>query len=276
MAAGAASAAAPARAACCSARRPRCAQALARNATGAVEVVDAPVGIANDEEPAGPCAPSPTRPSCRRPGRSPRAARDALVSAGSTGAALAAVAAPRQAPARRLPARGRGRCCPSRADRSCCSTSAPTSRCGRSTWSSSPTWAPPSASGVLGCRAPARRPAVGRRGAGEGDPRRRRGAPRSSSPAASSSFVGNVEGGELAAGQADVVVTDGFTGNVALKLMEGTARTMVGAIRDAARSGTLVEARRAAAQAASSRSCASGSTPSGWAAPTCSACAGWW
>ena len=35
-------------------------------------------------------------------------------------------------------------------------------------------------------------------------------------------FVGNVEGGALTAGEADVVVTDGFTGNVALKLMEGT------------------------------------------------------
>ena len=51
-------------------------------------------------------------------------------------------------------------------------------------------------------------------------------------------FAGNVEGGGLVAGQADVVVTDGFTGNVALKLMEGTTRTVVGAIREAVRSGT--------------------------------------
>jgi glycerol-3-phosphate acyltransferase PlsX len=49
-------------------------------------------------------------------------------------------------------------------------------------------------------------------------------------------FIGNVEGGDLPAGVADVVVTDGFTGNVALKLMEGTARALTGAIRDAARS----------------------------------------
>ena len=35
-----------------------------------------------------------------------------------------------------------------------------------------------------------------------------------------------------------MVVTDGFTGNVALKLMEGTTRTVVGAIRDAIRAGT--------------------------------------
>lgn len=33
-------------------------------------------------------------------------------------------------------------------------------------------------------------------------------------------FVGNVEGGDLLAGSVDVVVTDGFTGNVALKLVE--------------------------------------------------------
>ena len=36
-----------------------------------------------------------------------------------------------------------------------------------------------------------------------------------------------------------MVVTDGFTGNVALKLMEGTAKTVTGAIRDAARSNPL-------------------------------------
>jgi glycerol-3-phosphate acyltransferase PlsX len=52
-------------------------------------------------------------------------------------------------------------------------------------------------------------------------------------------FAGNVEGGDLPAGTADVVVTDGFTGNVALKLMEGTARTVTAAIRDAARSNPL-------------------------------------
>ena len=52
-------------------------------------------------------------------------------------------------------------------------------------------------------------------------------------------FAGNVEGDGLVAGHADVVVSDGFTGNVALKLMEGTTRTVVGAIRDAVRSGTV-------------------------------------
>src|SRR5919197_4778453 len=52
-------------------------------------------------------------------------------------------------------------------------------------------------------------------------------------------FAGNVEGGDLPQAKADVVVTDGFTGNVALKLMEGTMKTLTGAIREAARSGAL-------------------------------------
>jgi phosphate acyltransferase len=52
-------------------------------------------------------------------------------------------------------------------------------------------------------------------------------------------FAGNVEGRDLPQGVADVVVTDGFTGNVALKLMEGTAKAVSGAIRDAARSNPL-------------------------------------
>lgn len=52
-------------------------------------------------------------------------------------------------------------------------------------------------------------------------------------------FIGNVEGRDLPADVADVVVTDGFTGNVSLKLMEGTAKAVTGAIRDAARSKPL-------------------------------------
>ncbi|MEZ5078465.1 MAG: phosphate acyltransferase PlsX [Solirubrobacterales bacterium] len=52
-------------------------------------------------------------------------------------------------------------------------------------------------------------------------------------------FAGNVEGRDLPAGAADVVVTDGFTGNVALKLMEGTAKAVAGAVGDAARSNPI-------------------------------------
>jgi glycerol-3-phosphate acyltransferase PlsX len=44
-------------------------------------------------------------------------------------------------------------------------------------------------------------------------------------------FVGNVEGTGVMSGAADVVVTDGFTGNVALKLMEGVSATLMQAIR---------------------------------------------
>jgi glycerol-3-phosphate acyltransferase PlsX len=52
-------------------------------------------------------------------------------------------------------------------------------------------------------------------------------------------FVGNIEGNDVTRGVVDVVVTDGFTGNVALKLMEGTASTVVAAIRDAVRSSPV-------------------------------------
>jgi glycerol-3-phosphate acyltransferase PlsX len=52
-------------------------------------------------------------------------------------------------------------------------------------------------------------------------------------------FAGNVEGRDLPAATVDVVVTDGFTGNVALKLMEGTARTVAAAVGDAARSNPI-------------------------------------
>jgi glycerol-3-phosphate acyltransferase PlsX len=44
-------------------------------------------------------------------------------------------------------------------------------------------------------------------------------------------FRGNTEGRDLLAKAADVVVTDGFTGNVALKTMEGTIRTVIEGLR---------------------------------------------
>jgi glycerol-3-phosphate acyltransferase PlsX len=55
-------------------------------------------------------------------------------------------------------------------------------------------------------------------------------------------FIGNVEGRDLLSGEADVVVTDGFTGNVTLKTLEGTARAVADAVRAAARSGPLAAA----------------------------------
>ena len=45
-------------------------------------------------------------------------------------------------------------------------------------------------------------------------------------------FRGNAEGRDLLEGAADVVVTDGFTGNVALKAVEGTIRTLLGSLRE--------------------------------------------
>jgi glycerol-3-phosphate acyltransferase PlsX len=51
-------------------------------------------------------------------------------------------------------------------------------------------------------------------------------------------FVGNVEGGGLTQGVADVVVTDGFTGNVALKLVEAVSQATLRAIRDVAQSSS--------------------------------------
>lgn len=45
-------------------------------------------------------------------------------------------------------------------------------------------------------------------------------------------FVGNVEGGDLTLGRADVVVTDGFTGNVVLKALEGGFRTVLELVLD--------------------------------------------
>src|SRR6187200_3192360 len=44
-------------------------------------------------------------------------------------------------------------------------------------------------------------------------------------------FSGNMEGRLLLEGGADVVVADGFTGNVALKTLEGTIRTLLDALR---------------------------------------------
>ena len=52
-------------------------------------------------------------------------------------------------------------------------------------------------------------------------------------------YVGFVEGDDIFGGEVDVVVTDGFTGNVALKTMEGLARMIGDAIREEFASGPL-------------------------------------
>ena len=49
-------------------------------------------------------------------------------------------------------------------------------------------------------------------------------------------FAGFIEGNDIAAGKVDVAVTDGFTGNVALKFAEGTAKLIAGYLRECFRS----------------------------------------
>lgn len=44
-------------------------------------------------------------------------------------------------------------------------------------------------------------------------------------------FVGNVEGRDLLSGQYDVLVTDGFTGNILLKFTEGCTKTLLGMLK---------------------------------------------
>ena len=54
-------------------------------------------------------------------------------------------------------------------------------------------------------------------------------------------FVGNVEAKEVYGGQVDVVVTDGFTGNVFLKTSEAVARFMTGLLKDELMSSTITK-----------------------------------
>lgn len=51
-------------------------------------------------------------------------------------------------------------------------------------------------------------------------------------------FVGNIEGKEVLNGDVDVIVTDGFSGNIALKTIEGVASVMMKALKDALMSST--------------------------------------
>ena len=52
-------------------------------------------------------------------------------------------------------------------------------------------------------------------------------------------FVGNVEGRDIGRGVADVLVTDGFTGNIVLKTAEGVAREILLMVRGALTGGIL-------------------------------------
>lgn len=54
-------------------------------------------------------------------------------------------------------------------------------------------------------------------------------------------FVGFVEGSDIPGDTVDVIVTDGFTGNIALKTAEGTAKLVSGFVREALTSGLLAK-----------------------------------
>lgn len=54
-------------------------------------------------------------------------------------------------------------------------------------------------------------------------------------------FTGFCEGDKIGRGDVDVIVTDGFTGNVALKTVEGTARLVTGLLAKAFRSSWLTQ-----------------------------------
>lgn len=57
--------------------------------------------------------------------------------------------------------------------------------------------------------------------------------------AAGLNFIGNVEGKEFIGGEADVVVMDGFTGNIALKTSEAVAKLIIDTIREKIQEGSL-------------------------------------
>ncbi|MCL4554110.1 MAG: phosphate acyltransferase PlsX [Actinobacteria bacterium] len=55
-------------------------------------------------------------------------------------------------------------------------------------------------------------------------------------------FVGNIEGRDLTQGAVDVVVTDGFTGNVTLKLLEGVSKSLLTQVKAAMLSSVATKA----------------------------------
>ena len=113
---------------------------------------------------------------------------------------------------------------------------------------------------VHGSTRPYRRPAQRRLGGREGPRGGARGQPHAARAAGLDlDYRGFVEGDDIAKGTVDVVVTDGFTGNVALKTAEGLARYFrADAARGAspsdplARLGALIASAVAAAHGASS------------------------
>ena len=215
---------------------------LADLAGDGVEVVDAPVTIAKAEDPARAARSTPEASIVRAARAVAEGQADALVAGGSTGSALAAglfnikrargvhrpaLAMPIPvpgAPVTLLDVGANDACRPEHLVQFAFMGAA-------------------LASAVLGVA----RPRVGLLSNGT-EPAKGRGevveahATLAGSAAEAFDFVGNVEGFSLTEGVADVIVTDGFTGNVALKVAEAVSQAMVGYVRSAAASSPRAKA----------------------------------
>ena len=205
-----------------------------------VEVVDAPVSIAKRPIPRSRSARRPRRRSSRPTRAVAEGRAQALVSGGSTGSALAAGlfnlrrdrGVYRPALALPLPNPGHGRRC-------CCSTSAPTSTCRPEHLVQFAHMGSAFAQAVMGIGSP--RVALLSNGEEPG-----KGTPElvsvheqlAGARGAGLNFIGNIEGTQVTEGVADVVVMDGFTGNITLKLIEGVSSRTMRAVRDAAATST--------------------------------------
>ena len=197
---------------------------------------------------------------------------DALVSVGSTGATLAAARVHPRPAARRDPPGARRRHPRRTPARSSSSTPAPPPRrrpsCSRQFALAGAAFAPVR----LGLAEPARRPADHRRGGRQGR-RAAQGGVRRCWPPCRCDFVGNVEGGDVPhGGRADVVVTDGFTGNVLLKGLEGAAAMLTEVVPPRYRDARARRPPRRCCPRSPRRR--DRMRPSGSAAPSCSASTG--
>ena len=213
-----------------------------------VEVVAAAEVIGNDEDPVRRSARGPRRRSCLRAADVASGSSDALASPGSTGATMAAATfalrrlhgVRRPALAVQLPALGDS-------GSTLLLDAGANSEARSGDLVQSAFLGAAFSAAVLGVE----RPRVGLLSIGE---EAKKGTPElveahaklvelaERPTAAAFDFIGNVEGGDLLGDRADVVVTDGFTGNVALKTIEGTARAVGDAVRSAARSGPVAAA----------------------------------
>ena len=117
--------------------------------------------------------------------------------------------------------------CPARR-RPSCSTPAPTPRCQAEWLVQFAQMGSVYARHRFGIDEPEGRPAVDRRGARQGRHRCARRPTSCSQAAPGINFIGNVEGRDMMTDDVDVVVTDGFTGNVVLKTLEGGMKALVG------------------------------------------------